>query len=259
MKTLLIYNEVVPVTRKDHGSLSLKRSSTFEFAKETNATPLVVAEFPRASQDYPIVFTETAEGIIPSAILGLRNNENAFVGDDATWQAGYIPAFIRRYPFVFSTDAEAKTFTLMIDPSYPGFNSENRGERLFDSDGEHTGFLDQTLAFLKDYQSHFERTKAFGQKLAELDLLDPVEARVPLPNDPERRLIGFKVVNREKVKALPAETLAELARADQLEFLYLHLFSLNNLTKLHGRLLTEDALEQPADVPGGTPELAEAE
>jgi hypothetical protein len=259
MKTLLIYNEVVPVTRKDHGSLSLKKGTTFEFAKETNATPLVIAEFSRAAQDYPIVFTEAAEGVIPSAILGLRNNENAYVGEDGSWQAGYIPAFVRRYPFVFSTDGEAKTFTLMIDPSYPGFNSDNRGERLFDSDGEHTGFLDQTLAFLKDYQSHFDRTKAFGLKLAELDLLDPVEARVPLPSDPERRLIGFKVVNREKLKALSGDQIADLARNDQLELIYLHLFSLNNLTKLHGRLLTEDAAEKPADIAGDVPVLAEAE
>jgi hypothetical protein len=261
MKTLLIYNEVVPVTRREHGSLALKKGTTFEFAKETNAAPLVIAEFARASIDYPIVFTEAAEGIIPSAILGLRNNENAFVDADGSWQASYIPAFIRRYPFVFATDAQATTFTLMIDPSYEGFNSDNRGERLFDSDGEHTGFLDQTLAFLKDYQSHFERTKAFGEKLAALDLLDPVEARVPLPNDPDRRLTGFKVVNREKLKALSGDVLADMARSDELELVYLHLFSLNNLTKLHGRLVADASApaDEPGDVPGDVPELAEAE
>lgn len=237
MKKLLIYSDVTPVTRGAHGSLSLKKNPTYEFAKETNAAPLVIAEFARASQEYAIVFTEAAEGIIPSVILGLRNGENAYVAEDGSWQADYVPAFIRRYPFVFSTDAKATTFTLMIDESYEGFNTEGRGERLFDSEGAHTAFLDQTLNFLKDFQNHFERTRELGRKLAELDLLDPVEARAPLPKDPDRRLVGFKVVNREKLKALSGDDLSELAKSGQLELIYLHLFSLNNLGRLHEKVL----------------------
>ncbi|GAA3726104.1 hypothetical protein GGR91_000943 [Sphingorhabdus rigui] len=239
MKKLLIYNDVKPVVRRQHANLSLKKGTTFEFARETNAVPLVIAEFGRASQDFAIVFTATDEGVIPTAVLGVRNNENAFVAEDGAWQASYVPAFIRRYPFVFASDGNSTTFTLMIDEKYSGFNEENRGERLFDSDGENTGFLDQTLAFLKDYQTHFERTRAFGEKLAELDLLEAVEARLPMPDDPERRLTGFKVVNRDKLKTLSDDVLAQLVRDDFLELIFLHLFSLNNLTKLHGRLLDD--------------------
>ena len=251
MKKLLIYNDVKPVVRQQHANLSLKKGATFEFARETNAVPLVVAEFGRASQDFALVFTEGDEGVIPSAILGLRTNENAYVAEDGSWDASYIPAFIRRYPFVFATDADANSFTLMIDETYSGFNTDNRGERLFDADGENTGFLDQTLAFLKDYQAHFERTRAFGEKLAELDLLDTVEARVPMPEDPERRLTGFKVVNRDKLKSLSDDVLAQLVRDDFLELIFLHLFSLNNLAKLHGKLLGEPSeeavpVEEPA-------------
>lgn len=261
MKKLLIYNDMKPVTRQEHGDLSLKKGTSFEFAKETNAAPLVLAEFGRASQEFALVFTEATEGVIPSAILGLRNAENAFVAGDGSWDAGYIPAFIRRYPFVFATDAKGETFTLMVDDSYEGFNRENRGERLFDADGDHTAFLDQTLAFLKDFQAHFERTRAFGEKLAELDLLEPVEARVPLPNDPERRLTGFKVVNREKLKALPVDVLNELMQNDYLELIYLHLFSLNNLGKLHGKVAAADELDvpgaaEPASAAADTPPAA---
>jgi hypothetical protein len=237
MKKLLIYSDVIPVTRKAHGSLSLKKGTTFEFAQETNAVPLVISEFGRASQEYAIIFTEAAEGVIPSVILGVREKENAYIAADGSWDARYIPAFVRRYPFVFAVDAKATTFTLMIDEAYSGFNTDGKGERLFDADGEHTAYLDRTLAFLKDYQSHFERTRAFGQKLVELDLLDPVEARVPLPKDPDRRLTGFKVVNRDKLKALPGDVLSELVRSDQMELIYLHLFSLGNLTRLHEKMV----------------------
>ncbi len=236
MKKLLIYEDVTPVTYKAHGQLSLKQGKSYEFARETNAVPVVLAEFPRAVADYAIVFTDAAEGLIPTAILGVRDKENAYVGKDGSWDAGYIPAFVRRYPFVFATDEKAETFTLMIDRNYSGFNTEGKGERLFDSSGEHTVFLTNTLNFLREYQAHFGRTRAFGKKLDELGLLEPVEARVPLPKDPDRRLTGFRIVNRDKLKALSGDVLAQLVKTDELELIFLHLFSLRNLNRLQEKM-----------------------
>ncbi len=43
-------------------------------------------------------------------------------------------------------------------------------------------------------------------------------------------------VNRDKLKALPGETLAELAKTDELELIYLHLHSLRNFEHLRVRL-----------------------
>jgi hypothetical protein len=236
MKKLLIYEDVTPVTRKAHGKLSLKKGKTFEFARETNAVPVVLSEFPRASGEFAIVFTAASEGIIPAVVLGVRDKENAYVGKEGSWDAGYVPAFIRRYPFVFATDAKAETFTLMIDQNYSGFNKEGKGERLFDADGEQTAFLNNTLNFLREYQTQFARTRDFGARLDELGLLEPVEARVPLPKDPDRRLTGFKIVNRDKLKALSGDVLAQMIKTDELELIFLHLFSLRNLNRLHEKM-----------------------
>jgi hypothetical protein len=236
MKKLLIYDDVTPVTRKAHGSLSLKKGKTYEFARQTNAVPVVLSEFPLAGGEYAIVFTEANEGIVPAVILGARDQENAYVGADGNWGASYVPAFVRRYPFVFATDDKAETVTLMIDQSYSGFNTEGKGERLFDADGENTAFLNNTLNFLREYQAQFTRTRAFGKKLEDLGLLEPVEARVPLPTDPARRLTGFKIVNRDKLKALAADQLAPMLKNDELELIFLHLFSLRNLNRLHEKL-----------------------
>jgi hypothetical protein len=236
MKKLLIYDDVTPVTRQAHGKLSLKKGNTYEFARETNAVPVVLSEFPRACADYAIVFTATPEEVVPAVILGVRDKENAYVGKDGGWDAGYIPAFVRRYPFVFASDTKTETFTLMIDPNYSGFNTEGKGERLFDSDGEQTAFLTGTLDFLREYQVHFGRTRAFGKKLEELGLLEPVEARVPLPRDPDRRLTGFRIVNRDKLKALSADVLAQMIKTDEMELIFLHLFSLRNLNRLQEKL-----------------------
>ncbi len=43
-------------------------------------------------------------------------------------------------------------------------------------------------------------------------------------------------VNRTKLKALPGDKLAELAKTDELELLYLHLQSMRNFQTLPGRL-----------------------
>lgn len=237
MKQLLIYENVKPLTQQEHGGLSLKPTNNCNFARETNAVPLVGSEFLPASEEYPIVFTRTNEGIIPSVILGVRDRENAFVTPEGGWDARYVPAFIRRYPFVFGTDEKAETFTLMIDEAFPGLNKDGEGEKLFDAEGKLSPFVSQTVEFLKEFQMLFVRTREFCAKLDKLGLLDPVEVKTPLPNDPERKVNGFLVVNRDKLKALKGNTLEEMMKTDELELVFMHMLSLRNIGKVVERIV----------------------
>lgn len=236
MKQMLIYENVVPVTRDKHAMLALKPTNDYGFARQTNSVPLVVGEFALTAMHYAIVFGQANEGPIPAAVLGTRDQENVFVSDDGSWNAPYVPAFIRRYPFVFGSDDKNETFTLMIDEKFAGLNDSGKGERLFDADGEQTSFLKNTMGFLTEYQGQVQATRIFSQKLADLGLLDGAEAHVPTPSDPERRLRGFLIVSREKLRALPAETLAQLNASGELELIYMHLLSLNNLQRLQEKM-----------------------
>src|SRR5262245_61620894 len=149
MKQLLIYNDVTPVTREKHAKYSYKQTGNFEFARQTNSVPLVVQEFALAAMHYAIVFGQASDGVIPAAVLGVRDAENLFIDADGGWSVPYAPAFIRRYPFVFGTnEATPDTLTLMVDESCAGFNKSGKGEMLFDADGEQTAFLKNVLAFL---------------------------------------------------------------------------------------------------------------
>jgi SapC. len=237
MKQLLIYENIKPLTQRDHGEMSLKRTNDVSFARETNAIPLVGSEFLPASEEYPIVFTRTNEGIVPTAIVGIRDRENAYVTADGKWDARYIPAFVRRYPFVFGTDEKAETFTLMIDEAYPGLNKDGEGEKLFDGEGKLGSFVQQTVEFLKEYQMMYVRTREFGDRLDKLGLLDPVEVKTPLPNDPERKINGFFLVNREKLKALKGEQLETLLKNDELELIFMQMISLRNIDKVVERVV----------------------
>ncbi|MEQ6248038.1 SapC family protein [Sulfitobacter sp. HNIBRBA3233] len=228
----LFYKTAVPVSAQRHGDLSVSTGKTYAFAGSTNSIPVTAVEFGPAAGDHPIVFAGTGDEIVPAVILGTRDNENLAVDADGKWTGTYIPAFARRYPFIFSLDNDQKRFSLLIDEEFEGANRDGRGERLFDSDGEQTSYLKSLLRFLQDYQAGFVRTQAFCKRLVELDLLTPMQAQFSLAAGEKRTLGGFQVVDREKLKALSDETLGELCRRDEMECIFLHLSSLRHFRRM---------------------------
>ncbi len=233
---LLIYESAVPVSRSRHEKFSVQAGENYSFTKSVNSVPLIAVEFPLAASEYPVVFAGNAKAVMPAAILGLRNNENLFVNAEGKWDAKYIPAFIRRYPFVFSSQDEGKSFTLCIDERFAGLNQEDKGQRLFAEDGKASPYTDNVLKFLQEYQAQFQRTQAFCGKLRELDLLEPMQAQVTLGSGEKMSLSGFMVVSRERLKKLDGETLAKLAATDELELIYVHLHSMRNFGAMRSRL-----------------------
>ena len=235
-KTLLIYERAVPVNKARHGGCGVTVGDNYNFAKDVNSMPLLAQEFRDAMREYPIVFAGNEENIMPAVLLGFGEHENLFVNDAGNWDAKYIPAFARRYPYVFSSSDDGQTLTLCIDEDFSGFNEEGDGERLFDAEGEQTPYLKKVLEFQTEFQRLFTRTQAFCKKLHELKLLDPMQAQVKMGSGKEIQIGGFMVVNRERLKEVPADKLSELATVDELELIYLHLQSMHNVTDLSRRI-----------------------
>jgi hypothetical protein len=246
---LMIYETVVPVSHARHGNWSLEVGTDYAFCRNINSVPLMAAEFAGAALEYAIVFGVTGDMVLPAAVLGVRTDENLYVTEQGGWQAKYIPAFVRRYPFVFFTRDEGKTFTLCIDEAFPRFNQGGRGERLFGDDGKPTPYVENVLKFLQQYQFEFQRTQAFCKKLKDLNLLAPMQAQINLGSGERMALRGFSVVDRARLKTLSAETLAELVRSDELELIYDHLVSMRNFATVRDRLTAA----QPAQTTSGAP------
>lgn len=226
---LLFYKEAIPVSKEQHADFSIDTTQDYSFAGQVNSVPLTATEFPFAARDYVIVFAGQ-ETPMPAAILGVQQDKNLFVSEGGHWEGRYIPAFVRRYPFVFSSDEQSTTFTLCVDKEFEGLNQDGRGEKLFDEKGEKTAYLDKMLKFLQEYQLQFQRTQAFCAKLKEFDLLETMQAHISMPTGSQQSLTGFQVINRDRLKALEGDKLAELAKTDALELAYLHLQSLNNFS-----------------------------
>ena len=232
---LLFYEAAVPVSANRHGDWAIEPHD-YSFSRNINSVPLTAVEFPAAAAEYAIVFAGQRGTLMPAAILGVRAAQNLFLDDKGGWDAKYVPAFVRRYPFVFSSPDQGKSFTLCIDETFAGFNREGRGQRLFDEDRKTSAYTDNVLKFLKQYQLEFQRTQAFCRKLEELDLLEPMQARISGESGERMSLAGFMAVDRNKLKALAPEQLAELARSDALEMIYVHLQSMRNFGLMRARM-----------------------
>ena len=249
-KQLLIYDRVVPISSESHKDYSVKITQDYTFAETLNSCPLLAAEFISASQDYAIVFAGSDGSIFPAILLGFQDGENLFVNDQGAWKGAYIPAFLRRYPFVFAEDVEGDgKFTLCIDEDYAGLNEDGRGERLFDSEGNRTQFLQSMLTFVTQFQAQFNRTKQFSDKLMRLGLLEPAQAQFTTADGKTGNLGGFLTIVRDRLKAIPESELQEMFATDELELCYAHLHSLQNVNRLGSHMQSKPAgLAEPMEI-----------
>jgi hypothetical protein len=228
----------VPLNEQRHANYFLEKQGDYSFAKETNAVYLSLTEFNKASRIYPIVFAGKEDNLSPVALVGLEQKQNLFLDGAMNWHADYIPAYVRRYPFVLAKNGD--DFTVCIDAAYKGFNEEGKGQRLFAENGAQSEYLQRMLGFLNQYQQDNKRTSDFMAMLRENDLLEPMNANVELNSGVRISLTGFHVVKKEKLKALSADKIAELMQNDALEKIYTHLISMENFNPLMERFAALD-------------------
>lgn len=229
----LFYERAVAISAERHRNWSVETGVDFAYSRNTNSVPLMNVEFEHAVGEYPIVFVTTgSEEIMPVAVLGLQTRQNVFIAADGGWRGSYIPAFIRRYPFIFAADAEQKQFTLCIDESFAGCNEDQRGESLFADESKPSPFLSRILGFLGEYQSQHQKTRAFTSVLKEHGLLEEVRADVDTPGGERTSVSGFLAIQRERLLALPDEVLAGFVRNDYMGLIYLHWRSLSRFPQL---------------------------
>ena len=255
MATLLFYQKPVQLNSDVHLNTRLgSLVGNFSFSKETNSIPLAAVEFFDTAREYPIAFTGKEGGaLFPIALIGVRQNENLFVSPEGKWEGRYIPAFVRRYPFVLAEKQDAEDFNVYLDESYAGFGAAD-GERLFTDNGEHTPLLKQALEFLSTYQGEIKRTRLFVERLQALDLLIPRVLEVVRPNEQPMVLQGFSVVDEQRLSSLSDADLLELARSGLLAWIHAHLMSLGNVTALSERLDARIRAEAPVAAPAAVPE-----
>ncbi len=203
--------------------MRLSRPTDFSFAANTNAIPLLAEEFPMAAAYYPIVFADGPLPV-PAAVVGLKNDNNLFIGSNKQWMTGaYLPAYVRRYPFILMDDPDNKQFVLCIDEK-SGLLSENGEYKLFEND-QPSAFTKSAMEFCASLRQQGENTDAFVTALRDHDLLTSNDAQIDAGEGAKMQLSGFLIIDPKKFDALPDSVLLQWRRKGWLSLVYAQLLS----------------------------------
>ena len=227
--TVLFYNQPEPLSVDLHGALGVNAvEKPYAFVAASHIVPLTVTEFAPGALSYPVVFL--GDNKQPCAVMGLRQGENLYIDAAGDFRPeAYIPAYVRRYPFVFANDDTQNRMILCVDRAAP-FLVEGGEVPLFEN-GQPSAYVYQAMEFCNNFEQERARTDSFVKLLTDLDLFETREANFT-PRNPDgtagapQKLAEYFAVSEDKLKALPAEKLAELRDNGALGQIYAHLVSL---------------------------------
>lgn len=228
----LFYTEPAPVTAETHGDFKIRSDRDFSFARDTNAVPITTPEFVLAARHYPIVFV--GDQLVPTVALGFRQDQNLFLGEDGTWERRcYIPAYVRRYPFILLGKEDDERLQLGVDNASKSEGSEARA--LFDGDKE-TQTVTDALDLCQQFHGAYKATAEFSEMLASSDLVEDRSLELDLPDDEKLNIGSFSSINEQKLREAPDEKILEWRSKGWLAAMYFHVASLNNWELLMDRM-----------------------
>ena len=239
MSNVQFYTKPVPVNRESHRNATIGAVSNYAFAAQANSVHITAVEFAQLCKEYPIVFAQTGNSKTAFALLGLKDNDNLFVTPQGEWEAHYLPAFVRRYPFVLA-GSDPQKMVVCVDEAATVFNATD-GQAMFDAQGAETPFLQNALQFLSAFHDEMERTEKLVAELDALGLLVQKTAAAELPDGRKFNFAGIYVVDEAKLMALDEAAQARLVRTGVMGLVYAHLMSLSNIAQLANNMAARDA------------------
>ncbi len=221
----------------DHQDLKIITERSAKYGDDVMHAMTFPHEFRDVQACYPILFQrDKDDNFYPLALFGFEPKENLFL-DDSGWHAPYVPAMIRREPFLIGfqeqkerVDAE-KARMLSLDMDHPRVNEET-GERLFQPLGGRTPYLEDAANLLEAIYQGYELNKKFADALQEHDLLESVTFDIVLSDGSKNQLLGFFAINEEKLQQLPGETLERFSKEGFLMPIFMALASMTNIRTL---------------------------
>lgn len=241
-----MYRKPEPLNYGLHGKLGIKRDGdALGFLKGTNYCLVVAGEFYQLCRHYPIIFA--GEEHAPIAIMGLKEGQNAFVREDGTYEPyAYVPAFIRRYPFVLANSAGQEQSIVCIDRAYELIGED--AETPFFVNGEPSEDTKRSMEFLQLFESDRKLTQELVKIMKDYDLFadmtatynEQATATQPARSTP---IASYRGVPQEKLDALDGKALKDLRDRGVLGMIIAHQISLQNWTLVMHRSMERGWLD----------------
>jgi hypothetical protein len=251
----LFYNGIEPLNLEQHGKLKVRRLDSVPEFGRTHAVPLTVDEFPLVQRHFPIVFS-VGGAPVPIGLMGLNEGVNVFLDENGRSNDPniYIPAYLRRYPFLLAKlRPDTDELSLCYDPTSGALGEFDDGEALFDGD-QPSEATKAILQFCEQFEEAGLRTTAFVEELVKSDLLMDGEVAIqPEGYDQPFVYRGFRMVDEEKIRNLRGDELRKMNQSGMLPLIFAHLFSLSQIRDVFGRQMQQG--KTPVQMPQPDPAL----
>ncbi|WP_188530213.1 SapC family protein [Sinisalibacter lacisalsi] len=220
----------MPLDSRRHQGLRLSRPERpLDFARTANVIPALVDEFELAV-DLPIAFLPGADGPSVVFVTGAAPGTNAYISEDGLWTGAYVPAYLRRYPFIIGDVNETESI-LCIDETYEGLGEED-GERFFSEAGDQEDTLTRALTLAQSYRDAAVKTESFCAMLNEFGLLQDATLDTTAPDGTKSVVTGLLIIDETALADLSAKRLQTLNQAGFLKAIYAQIASLRSVEKL---------------------------
>lgn len=254
---VLFYKNPQPINPEQHAGLGVKKiDQPFGFLRTAHAVPVTVTEFGMTAASYPIIFV--GEDYTPVAVMGVRQGENLYVTADGQIEPdSYVPAFVRRYPFVFANDNQGDRLLLCIDRDAPMVT--NQPEVPLFENGQPSPFTQNAIEFCQEFERQRRSTSEFAAIVKGMGLFEQKSVAFQ-PRDTagnatgeQQKIADYWAVDENKLNDLSEEQFKELRANGALGAIYAHMISLLNWQRVINR-----ALRAQAPAPGAAPAPAPA-
>ncbi|WP_333835718.1 SapC family protein [Novosphingobium sp.] len=196
-----------------HRDLRVRTDAGAELGDAVMACLVMPAEFRQAQAHYPIVFRRDLESGTFSALalFGFDNGENLFLDADR-WDAAWKPLAQAVQPFLIGRAEPGGPATQVhVDLASPRLVTDGAdGVRLFDAAGHASPYLEDIAQKLGDLDAGYRASTAFFAALERHRLLEPFSLDVPLADGTQHQLVGFHIIDEDRLRALDAAALGEL-------------------------------------------------
>jgi hypothetical protein len=225
------------VESASHGALRVRTDASPALGDAVMACFTFPLEFRRVQNEFPILYRRDLESGLFSAValFGFEDGENLFLTGTG-WDARYRPLAMAVQPFLIGRSADGSgPGQVHIDLDHPRVTDGEEGVRLFDQHGAATPYLETIAAQLGELDQGYRNSSDFYAALERYDLLEPFTLDVTLEDGSRNYLVGFHIVDEQKLRLLDSATLGELHAAGHLMPIFMALASLSNLAGLVAR------------------------
>jgi len=241
--------EWIALSRSEHAAKRYLPRDGYAFAANQPVASVLLAELAKLLPHYAMGFIEQGGGYQPVALLSLDGQRNLYLAPNGKWLGTYVPAALRGYPFTLANTEDGQK-ALCLDQAHL---SDDRGEPLFDDDGNLGQSVARTLEFLQQCDRNRQVTLASAQALADAGVIEPWPLQVARGDEQEPLKVGgLYRIDEKALNALEADAYAAL-RGGPMALAHAQLFSMGQLNQLTERVRFHQ--ESQAEPPESLDEL----